>query len=82
MLSPFIHRELLENNHVHVNGSAISKETGFVYKYKELASNSLRAMVVDAIENDIFPDILPEKGGADAEGDDGERKEEEESKRT
>mmetsp|Transcript_29876 Transcript_29876/g.59413 ORF Transcript_29876/g.59413 Transcript_29876/m.59413 type:complete len:394 (+) Transcript_29876:270-1451(+) len=74
VLSPFIHRELLENNHVHVDGSAISRETGFAYRHTELTSEPLREMVLDAIQNGIFPNVLDGGGG------DGEEKEKDESK--
>ncbi|GMI14846.1 hypothetical protein TrVE_jg12831 [Triparma verrucosa] len=72
VLSPFIHRELLERNHVNVDGSAISTSTGFVYQHPELTPQLLKGMIMDAVETKLFPDVLVSDTIPESEGKAGE----------
>jgi nucleoside-diphosphate-sugar epimerase len=54
-LSPYIDQELLYNNHLSVDGSAISKELGMTYKHPECTIETLAAQVKGFEEQGIFP---------------------------
>jgi nucleoside-diphosphate-sugar epimerase len=58
VLSPFIHKELLGNNHLYVDGSKISEETGFVYSVPRLTEEKMREMIMAAVDSRIFPDFF------------------------
>jgi hypothetical protein len=68
VLSPYIHRELLGNNHVHVDGRRVVEETGFEYAVPRLEKGVLRDMILDAVENGLFPRSLVGEGERE-EGD-------------
>ena len=57
-LSPFMSRELLENKHVFVDGTAFCRATGFVYSIPRLTEATVRASIEHAIEAKIFPPVL------------------------
>jgi len=56
-LSPFIHQELLEHNHLFVNGEAI-EGVGFTYEHPEVTPELLREQIEVAIAQGIFPPVL------------------------
>jgi len=56
-LSPYIDKELLKNNSLWVDGSAITK-AGFAYKYPAITKEALRVMIDAFIEQGIFPAVL------------------------
>ena len=59
-LSPFLDKELLAHNHTYVDGTAISKATGFVYSHPELTVELLREELELAILAKHFPPVLVE----------------------
>jgi len=56
-LSPYIDKELLKNNGLHVDGSKITKD-GFKYKYPKLTKEALQAVVEAFIAQGVFPGVL------------------------
>jgi len=61
-LSPFLHKQLLQNNPLTVDGAAI-EGVGFKYAVPELTAEGLRDEVVQAISQGIFPVRDPLRGG-------------------
>lgn len=57
-LSPFIHNELLDHNHLSVDGQAICRDTGFEYMYPVLTVENVRQEVQFVIDQGIFPPVL------------------------
>jgi len=57
-LSPYIDVELLKNNSLFVDGSAITKDTPFKYGVKKCTEAILRAVIEEFIANKQFPPIL------------------------
>lgn len=57
-LSPYISIELLYNNSLCVDGTAICKASGFNYKYPKMTEDAVKAQVKFAIDQGIFPNIL------------------------
>lgn len=53
-LSPFLHKQLLQNNALCIDGSAI-EAAGFKYAVPELTEEGLKDPVVQAISQGIFP---------------------------
>ena len=53
-LSPFLHKQLLQNNHLAVDGAAI-EAAGFKLAVAELTDESLRDTIAQAITQGIFP---------------------------
>jgi len=53
-LSPFLHKQLLQNNHLSVDGAAI-EAAGFKLAVAELTDESLRDTIAQAITQGIFP---------------------------
>lgn len=56
-LSPFLDKELLYNNHTHVDGSKI-ESLGFKYSKPTLSVEELQAMVDDYVQLGVFPKSL------------------------
>lgn len=54
-LTPFIHEELLRNNHLHIDGTKICEVTGFAYRVPELSAAGLKDSIARAIAQGIFP---------------------------
>jgi len=57
-LSPYIDVELLKNNSLFVDGSAITKDTPFRYGVSKCTEALLRAVIQEFIDNKQFPPIL------------------------
>jgi hypothetical protein len=53
-LSPFLHKQLLQNNHLNVDGSAI-EAAGFKYAVPELTQEGLKDEITQAVVQGIFP---------------------------
>jgi len=53
-LTPYLDQELLYNNPLSVDGSAIEK-TGFTYDYPQLTEADLRAQVKYFVDLGVFP---------------------------
>lgn len=66
-LSPFLHKQLLGNNSLCVDGGAI-EAAGFKYAVPELTFDGLRDPVAVAIAQGIFPPVLPGAAGPAAGG--------------
>lgn len=60
-LSPFMSLELLDSNHLFINGSKIERDTDFVYGVPIIQKRHLQESVEAAIEAHIFPPILVKK---------------------
>jgi len=56
-LSPYLDKELLYNNHTHINGTKITK-LGFEYTKPELKVDELRTVVADYVKLGVFPKTL------------------------
>lgn len=56
-LSPFMCKELLENHHVYVDGSAIER-IGFKYNQPIVTEDLIKQSIKMAIEAEIFPNII------------------------
>lgn len=56
-LSPYIDKELLQHNHLYVNGSKI-ESIGFEYTHPHLEAKEIRQVVEESIAQRIFPPIL------------------------
>ncbi|TMW66198.1 hypothetical protein Poli38472_003963 [Pythium oligandrum] len=56
-LSPYIDKELLQHNHLYVDGSKI-EGTGFTYQYPMLQASELRKVVEEFITQGVFPPVL------------------------
>lgn len=54
-LSPYIDKELLKNNSMLVNGTAITEKTSFKYKHPKLTTEGVAAQLKGFIEQGIFP---------------------------
>ena len=65
VLTPFIHAELLGNNHLFVNGGRFCEETGFVYEVPRLDEGRVKEMLWDAVDNKMFPNLDCLKGEGD-----------------
>lgn len=57
-LSPFMSIELLDSNHLYVNGSKIERDTDFRYGVPTIQKQHLEESIQAAIESQIFPPIL------------------------
>jgi len=57
-LTPYLDEELLYNNHLCVDGSAITAETGFKYQYPKLTTELVREGLQYHIDNGFFPSDL------------------------
>ena len=53
-LSPFLHKQLLQNNHLSIDSAAI-EAAGFKYAVPELNDEGLRDSIALAIAQGIFP---------------------------
>lgn len=53
-LSPFLHKQLLQNNGLCVSGDAI-EAAGFKYAVPELTADGLKDEIIQAIAQGIFP---------------------------
>ncbi|KAG9395290.1 NAD dependent epimerase/dehydratase family [Carpediemonas membranifera] len=53
-LSPFLDKEVLGNNHLNVDGTAITA-TGFKYRVTQMTEGKLRQMVNEYVEQGFFP---------------------------
>ena len=62
-LDPYMDKELLSSNHLYIDGSAITNSTGFKYKHARLTKDLVKASVMDAIEQKLFPSILAGEDG-------------------
>lgn len=56
-LSPYIDKELLQHNHLCVDGAKI-ESTGFEYVHPTLEAKEIRSVVEELIKQKIFPPIL------------------------
>lgn len=56
-LSPFLHKVLLQNNNVSIDGSSI-EQIGFQYLVPAPSVESIRDPVMAAIHQGVFPPIL------------------------
>lgn len=56
-LSPYMNIELLQYNHLYIDGTAI-ESTGFAYEYPIISSALLSEQINDAIATSIFPNVL------------------------
>lgn len=56
-LSPFMSSEVLDHNHLYIDGSKIQKDTGFSYSIPHITLHTLNECVERAIEAGIFPDV-------------------------
>ncbi|CAH0516470.1 unnamed protein product [Peronospora belbahrii] len=56
-LTPYIDKELLQHNHLYVDGSKI-ESTGFQYKYPTLKTKDVRIVLEEMVQQKIFPPIL------------------------
>jgi len=54
-LSPFIHKELLYNNHLAVDGTRLTSELGFKYRVPEINAAAVKDMLARAVAQGIFP---------------------------
>ncbi|KAI9922815.1 hypothetical protein PsorP6_000332 [Peronosclerospora sorghi] len=54
-LTPYIDKELLQHNHLYVDGSKI-ESTGFCYKYP--TTKEVRAVLKEMVKQKIFPPVL------------------------
>ena len=61
-LSPFLHKQLLQQNHLCIDGSAI-EAAGFKYAVPEFTEEGLRDSIAQAIAQGIFPVSAPCTGG-------------------
>jgi nucleoside-diphosphate-sugar epimerase len=59
-LSPYIDKELLKNNGMNIDGSAITR-AGFRYAHPRLTKEALQAVVESYIAQGIFPPVLKRK---------------------
>ena len=57
-LDPYMDKELLSSNHLYIDGTAITTKTGFQYKYEKVTLDLIREVVLDAIDQKLFPNIL------------------------
>lgn len=57
ILTPYIDAELLNHNHLCVDGQAITA-TGFAYTYPQLTAATLKEQVTAYISQGLFPPIL------------------------
>jgi len=57
-LDPYMDKELLSSNHLYIDGTAITTKTGFKYKYEKVTLDLIREVVLDAISQKLFPNIL------------------------
>ncbi|CAI5730102.1 unnamed protein product [Peronospora destructor] len=56
-LTPYIDKELLQHNHLYVDGSKI-ESTGFQYEYPTLETKEVRLVLEEMVQQKIFPPIL------------------------
>ncbi len=56
-LTPYISSELLDYNHLYIDGSKI-ESTGFTYSVPTIDSDVLIKSIKHAIESNIFPSII------------------------
>ncbi|DAZ96287.1 TPA: hypothetical protein N0F65_008320 [Lagenidium giganteum] len=56
-LTPYIDKELLQHNHLYIDGSKI-EATGFSYTFPSVESTEIRGVVQEMIDQKIFPPIL------------------------
>lgn len=66
-VSPFMDKELLYQNHLYVDGSAIEK-TGFTYAHPTLDEATIEATVREYVAQKLFPPVLPGMAEAEAKG--------------
>ncbi|CCI43803.1 unnamed protein product [Albugo candida] len=57
-LTPYIDKELLQHTPLHIDGSAIERETGFEYTHPNVETDEIRDIVQQMIDQKIFPPIL------------------------
>ncbi|ETN18642.1 hypothetical protein PPTG_04180 [Phytophthora nicotianae INRA-310] len=56
-LTPYIDKELLQHNHLYVDGSKI-ESTGFRYEHPTLETKEVRSVLEEMVQQKIFPPIL------------------------
>ena len=57
-LDPYMDKELLSSNHLYIDGTGISTKTGFKYKYDKISIDLIKEVVLDAIDQNLFPNIF------------------------
>jgi hypothetical protein len=54
-LSPYLDKELLYNNALSVDGTKITKETGFEYEVPQITDEKIQEMIDDFIVLNLWP---------------------------
>lgn len=63
-LSPFLHKQLLQHNHLNIDGSGIEGALGFKYLIPALTEDAYREQIMLAVTQGVFPNVFAAGGGA------------------
>jgi len=57
-VSPYVDQEMMKNNHLFVDGTAVTKKSSFKYKYPKATVELVRAQLNQFIAQQLFPPVL------------------------